>query len=200
MWDTKRLRSALVVGICSLIAGGCSGGSVNHDTIPPPTKAVYEGPEFGNDENGGLGYTNTNILVRPPDQNDGNKGRITGALSTDDLAGDGWYFDRYTFTAIESGSRNIQLQTSAFDPVLAVFRVYPDGFWEYLGYDDDSDGNKNARFTVNADRNAVYVVTVTSYAKGGAGNYTVLLSPGLTYATTRKMPVLDFASPHNKKK
>ncbi|MDX1933772.1 MAG: hypothetical protein SFU56_14335 [Capsulimonadales bacterium] len=190
--------AAAIPSLC-LLSFGCGGGSIrNERPAPAPGKANYEGPGFGDDANGGIGYTNTDILVRPPDQNNGAKGIIDGTLTDSDPTGDGWRFDRYTFTSLRTGSHTVQVQSSDFDPVLAIFRVYPDGYWEYLGFDDDSDGNRNARFHLDADRNAVYVVTVTSYDKGETGRYSVLLEPGLTYATTRKRLDLDFARPHQR--
>lgn len=190
------LAAFSVVALPVLAGGAGCGGGKSNDSGGEPGKSVYQGPGFGDDETGGVAYISDDVLVRPGDQNNGKFGRVTGTLTASSREGDGWKYDLFSFTAIESGDRLIELESRDFDPVIAIFRVYPDGFWEFLGLDDDSGVGSNARFTVKADRNANYVASVTPYTRGETGAYTLSLSPGLTYAATRKTPDYPFARPH----
>ncbi|MEB3882161.1 DVUA0089 family protein [Lyngbya sp. CCY1209] len=93
-----------------------------------------------------------------------------GVLESGDsvLPSDGSLYDEYTFEAEAGQSVTIDLESSDFDPYLALFG--PDG--QLVGENDDvSESNRNSRLIVTLPATGLYRVVVNAYDSTGRGEY-----------------------------
>jgi serine protease Do len=96
--------------------------------------------------------------------------REEGVLESGDsvLPSDGSLYDEYTFEAEAGQSVTIDLESSDFDPYLALFG--PDG--QLVGENDDvSESNRNSRLIVTLPATGLYRVVVNAYDSTGRGEY-----------------------------
>jgi hypothetical protein len=92
----------------------------------------------------------------------------------DDTLTSGEFADSYTFTASAGQRAVIELRSDDFDPY--VFVRAPNG--EQFDNDDFGDDASRSLLALDLTENGEYRVTVTSYAKGETGAYTLALEVG----------------------
>jgi hypothetical protein len=98
-----------------------------------------------------------------------------GALEPSDGQDDGKRFDDFP-VAVPAGQRlMISAESTAFDPMVKVFRADQRG-GEPVATDDDSGGGLNAFLTYAPDEGGNFVIRVTSFAADGNGAYRLRVS------------------------
>lgn len=99
-----------------------------------------------------------------------------GELTTTDPDRDGHRFDDYRITVAEGRHVLIQLDSTAFDPMIQIFAVdATDG--EPMQVDDDGGPGLSAMLTFDAFEAGDYIVRVTSFGQGETGGYRLSVTP-----------------------
>ncbi|CAD5953444.1 peptidase-like protein [Planktothrix agardhii CCAP 1459/11A] len=84
------------------------------------------------------------------------------------LASDKSLYDEYTFEGKEGQQITISLESSEFDPYLALFNSENELLQEH---DDISQTNANAEITITLPKTGTYRVIVNAYDSKGKGKY-----------------------------
>ncbi|OIP71366.1 MAG: hypothetical protein AUK43_06290 [Oscillatoriales cyanobacterium CG2_30_40_61] len=84
------------------------------------------------------------------------------------LASDGSLYDEHTFEGKEGQQITISLESSEFDPYLALFNSENELLQEH---DDISQTNSNAEITITLPKTGTYRVIVNAYDSKGKGKY-----------------------------
>ncbi|WP_081692287.1 PPC domain-containing protein [Planktothrix agardhii] len=84
------------------------------------------------------------------------------------LASDKSLYDEYTFEGKEGQQITISLESSEFDPYLALFNSENELLQEH---DDISQTNANAEITITLPKTGTYRVIVNAYDSKGRGKY-----------------------------
>jgi hypothetical protein len=84
------------------------------------------------------------------------------------LASDGSLYDEHTFEGKEGQQITISLESSEFDPYLALFNSENELLQEH---DDISQTNANAEITITLPKTGTYRVIVNAYDSKGKGKY-----------------------------
>ena len=99
-----------------------------------------------------------------------------GELTQSDPENDGRRFDDYRITIAGGGHALIQLDSTAFDPMVQIFPANSmDG--EPVQMDDDSGPGLSSLLVFDANEAGDYIVRVTSFAAGGTGSYRLSVTP-----------------------
>ena len=107
----------------------------------------------------------------------GDGGSLEGFLSTSDwVLGDGYYADRYVFTASRDGQVQVDMGSNQVDPYLVV--LDEDG--NYLE-DDDAGPGDDARLLFDVIRGRQYEVRATTFDQYDTGDYDLFWSRGLVF-------------------
>jgi hypothetical protein len=108
---------------------------------------------------------------------------VSGQLAPGDRRrGGGQFEDRFTLNGNQGDRLELRLSSTAFDPLI---NVTGPGF-EAANDDDRSSRSRDARLLVTLPRAGRYTVAVTSYARGGTGDYLLQVQtarPALSVAT-----------------
>ncbi|NET49236.1 MAG: hypothetical protein F6K09_11025 [Merismopedia sp. SIO2A8] len=98
---------------------------------------------------------------------------------------DGSLYDDYPIQGQSGQTIAVELQSSEFDPFLAI--VGSDGAW--LAQNDDiNEDNNNAALSFTFPESDTYYIFVNTYKVNGQGTYTLILSPE-TLDSTNGTPV-----------
>ena len=155
-----------------------SGGAKNAKiVITLPSDGTYivlaNSYEAGQSGNYRLRLAASTPTNQPPAQRMG--GMILnekGSLDEQDsvLSSDGSFYDEYTFEGRAGQSVTILLESSDFDPYLAVFT--PDGKL-FKEHDDISQSNSNSQITLTLPVAGIYRVIVNGYDDKAKGRYSL---------------------------
>jgi hypothetical protein len=99
-----------------------------------------------------------------------------GELTQSDPENDGRRFDDYRITIAEGGHALIQLDSTAFDPMVQIFPANSmDG--EPVQMDDDSGPGLSSLLVFDANEAGDYIIRVTSFGAGATGGYRLSVTP-----------------------
>jgi hypothetical protein len=108
---------------------------------------------------------------------------VSGQLGPGDARrGGGQYEDRFILNGRAGERLEIRLSAAQFDPLIGV---YGPGF-QAANDDDGARGTRDARLLITLPRAGRYTLSVSSYARGGAGNYLLEVQtarPAISIAT-----------------
>lgn len=114
-----------------------------------------------------------------PDPGSGVRGSIdvgesvSGTLGVDDpTAGDGSFYEMWTFHAATDGRVRIVLESQDFDAYLGFGRGTPEE-WEEMESDDDSAGGTDAALEIRVEAGRAYLIRANSLSRGETGRYTL---------------------------
>ena len=110
------------------------------------------------------------VAETPGTRGGGAGGTLSGTLAAGDLQlDDGSYADVYGVNLNAGDRLTVDLNSTAFDPYLAI--LTPDG----QGHEnDDWEGDRtHSRIAVTASQSGAYAIITTSFVPGATGNYTV---------------------------
>ena len=159
-------RVAACVGVLVLILIGCGGG--------------------GGTPGGGGGGSNGG-------SNGGSGGsgplQFTASVSASSpVLDDGGHFAALPMQALKSGTAQVSAASSAFDPILVIEQLDPDGTSEVVAEDDDGGGGTTAAISFSATAGVQYTLIATSPAGDPRGDVT------FTYPSDTLAPALKARS------
>lgn len=106
-----------------------------------------------------------------------NGGDLSGYISSDDwVLGDGYYADRYSFTASRDGWVQVDMTSGDLDPYLLVIDDQGNAL-----EDDDSGNGDDARLEFYVYRGRDYEIRATTYDRYDTGKYHLYWSKNFVY-------------------
>lgn len=104
------------------------------------------------------------------------------SLATSPTFDDGTHYVSFSFVCIRTGNAAVKASSTAFDPMLMVEKMNPDGSSETVACDDDGGGGTSALATFEATAGTRYTAYVLSAGADADGQVvleypTALLSP-----------------------
>lgn len=125
---------------------------------PPPAGMYGEDDHFGQD-----GLSQLPVAA-------------SGSLDGSDLMDeDGRYYDVYRIFVPNQHTVRVRVESDDVDPMVTFGLIYPDGYYEELGRNDDSGGTLNAEYYFQSVADDVFEVRPTTWPIGGMGRYRVYI-------------------------